>query len=113
MDSLKALAFFVCVIVAVVVAFIAWFAFRTRPRRPGEPGFEYVFVEDDGTARELDADEQEYLQEKFHPADGARPYIKFRYESRTPDGRIGGYLRRRQLPKRIPVRPIVTGGRWR
>ena len=108
MDRLKALAFVVCVIIAGFLMFIAWFLFQSRPRRRREPGFPYVFVDDDGNATELDADQQEYLMTKFHPADGARPYIKFRYESRTPDGRLSGYLRRRQLPKRIPIRPATT-----
>jgi hypothetical protein len=61
-------------------------------------------VEDDGGARELNADERGYLSTKFHPADGARPYIKFRYESLTPDGRLSGYLRRHQLPKDVAIR---------
>ena len=105
MFLLKILAFLVCVVLLAVLAFAAWFAFQTRSRRRREPGFEYIYVEDDGGARELDADEREYLNTKFHPADGARPYIKFRYESLTPDGRLSGYLRRRQLPKGIAIRP--------
>ena len=59
---------------------------------------QYVYVEDDGTARELEADEIEYLNTKFHGADGNRPYIKTSYEQLTPDNRIGGYLRRGKLP---------------
>ena len=109
MFLLKVLVFLVCVIVVIIAAFAAWFAFQTRPRRRREPGFEYVWVEDDGGARELDAGEQEYLNTKFEPFDGARPYIKFRYDSLTPDGRPSGYLRRRQLPKKIPIRPAPAG----
>ena len=70
-------------------------------------GFEYVYVEDDGNARELNAEEREYLSTKFEGGDGARPYIKLRYESLTPDGRLSGYLRRRRLPKSIPVRSTL------
>jgi len=88
--------------------FIAWFALQIRPRRRREPGFIYVYVNDDGSARELTADEREYLNTEFHGADGARPYIKFRYESLTPDLRIRGYLRRRQLPKRIRISPVLN-----
>jgi hypothetical protein len=90
--------------VGLLIAYFAWFAFVSRPRRRKEPGFDYVWVDDDGEARELDADERAYLSTTFHPADGARPYVKIRYESRTPDGRLSGYLRRRQLPARVPVR---------
>jgi hypothetical protein len=101
---LKILIFIICVVLLIIVAFGVWFAFQKRPRRKREPGFEYIYVEDDGGARELDAEERKYLSTKFLHADGARPYIKFRYESLTPDGLLGGYLRRRQLPKGIPIR---------
>lgn len=92
-----------------IAVFALWFAIRARPRRRREPGFEYVYVEDDGGARELNTDEREYLSTKFHPADGARPYIKFRYKSLTPDGMLSGYLRRRQLPKDVVIRQAPTG----
>ena len=62
----------------------------------------------DGSARELTAGEQEYLSETFSGGDGARPYIKFRYESLTPDGRIVGFLERRQLPAGIEIQPPPT-----
>jgi hypothetical protein len=65
-------------------------------------------VNRDGSARELTVDEQEYLSEKFSGGDGGRPYIKFRYESLTPDVRISGYLERRQLPARIEIQPPPT-----
>ena len=69
--------------------------------------FPYVYVNNDGSARELTAEEQEYLRTEFHPADGGRPYIKLRYGSRTPDGRLRGFLRRRSLPARVVVRPAA------
>jgi hypothetical protein len=75
-------------------------AVKSRPRRPEGPGFPYIYVDDEGGARELDEAEREYLTTEFHPADGGRPYIK-PYYALTPDGRMGGFLRRRQLPKRI------------
>lgn len=109
MFLLKIVGALVCLILLIIVAFGVWFAYQIRPRRKREPGFEYVYVEDDGSARELDDDEREYLSTRFDPADGARPYIKFRNESLTPDGLLGGYLRRRQLPKGIPVRPVRGG----
>lgn len=78
-------------------------AVQSRPRRPQEPGFEFVFVHDNGAARELDAEEKDYLSTKFEFGDGGRPYIKAYYEALTPDGRLSGYLRRRQLPKRVKI----------
>jgi hypothetical protein len=63
--------------------------------------YPYVYVEDDGSFRELYADERQYLQEKFHPADSGRPYVKSSYRSRTPDGRLCGFLERSQLPQAL------------
>jgi hypothetical protein len=56
-----------------------------------------VYVNEDGSARKLDADEYEYLATGCHPADGARPYIKSRYDARAPDGRLAGFLQRDEL----------------
>jgi len=61
----------------------------------------FVWVEDDGSVRDLTADEHKYLNTEFHPGDGARPYVKSSYESKTPDGRIGGFLLRRRLPRTL------------
>jgi hypothetical protein len=85
-----------------------YYCFLRRSRRRKEQGFPYVYINDDGSARELDDNEKEYLNTKFHGADGARPYIKFRYESLTPDGRMSGYLERRQLPAAIEISPISS-----
>jgi HAMP domain-containing protein len=108
MFLLKLLGVLAGLAVLAILAFGIWFVIQIRPRRRRESGFRYVYVENDGAARELDADEQEYLNTSFHPADGARPYIKISYESLTPDGRLSGYLRRRQLPKGILVRPAPS-----
>ena len=58
---------------------------------------EFVYMSDDGTTRELSRDEAEYLATAFDPADGGRPYIKASATSRTPDGRLRGFLRRAAL----------------
>lgn len=106
---LKTVAFIIFLILFGLAVPIFWlvvkYAFETRPRRKREPGFEYIYVEDYGSARELDAQEREYLNTKFHGGDGNRPYIKTQYESLTPNGLLRGYLRRRQLPKDIPIHP--------
>jgi hypothetical protein len=67
----------------------------------------YVYVEDDGTARELEPDEVEYLGTKFEGGDGNRPYIKSSYEQLTPDNRIRGYLPRKQLPAGVRVKALT------
>jgi hypothetical protein len=84
----------------------AWFADLFLMRRFPGLGYKYIKVNDDGTARELTSEERKYLEEKFHPADGGRPYIKFGYEMRTPVGKLGGFLKRRHLPPNIKVDPF-------
>jgi hypothetical protein len=64
----------------------------------------FVWVADDGTAHELNEEQKAYVNTEFHGSDGARPYIKASYESLTPDGRIGGYLYRAQLPDWVRIK---------
>jgi hypothetical protein len=61
----------------------------------------FVFVNDDGSIRELTAEEQAFLNTEFDMADSGRPYIKSRYSSRTPDGRLQGFLPRSEIPFRL------------
>jgi hypothetical protein len=92
------------VLIAYLLYLVVRFLIKRRPRRPKEPGFEYIFVNEDGTARELDDDEVKYLSATYYGGDGNRPYIKLNYEERTPDGKLHGYLRRRQVPKGIKIK---------
>lgn len=83
------------------------------PIRKTEDGFEYVYVEENGTVRELSREEKGYLKEIFEPTDGARPYIKSRYQSKTPDGKIHGYIPRNRVPKRIEItEPKMNTETW-
>lgn len=66
-------------------------------------GIDFVYVNIDGTVRELTNDEIEYLSEDFHPNDGGRPYIKSTYEQLTPDNKIWGFLSRKNIPKNINI----------
>jgi uncharacterized protein YndB with AHSA1/START domain len=61
---------------------------------PDEARDRFVYMDDDGSTRELTPDESEYLATAFHPVDGNRPYIKASAASRTPDGRLRGFLLR-------------------
>lgn len=76
------------------------------PLRSKEPGFEYVYVNEDGTVRELEEVEVEYLKTEFSPADGARPYIKSYYKELTPDRKISGFIHRNKVPKKIEIKPL-------
>ena len=90
---------------AVIIGYSLWLLVQLPTRKWRESAFDYVFVEDDGTARALSAEEEEQLEMVVLPGDEAHPYIKSRYESLTPDGKLSGYLRRRQLPKGTHIGP--------
>lgn len=66
--------------------------------------FKYVYVELDGSVRELYQDEKDYLKEVFYPNDGGRPYIKNNYYQLTPDDKINGFLERTEVPKEISIK---------
>ncbi len=86
--------------------------------RDVEP-FPFVYIEENGSFRELTKEEKQYLIEKFHPNDGDRPYVKGRYKARNPDGSISGYCARNMfgisasailiLRKWTRFEPITTG----
>lgn len=74
------------------------------PMRLASNGFKYVHVENDGSVRDFDKQEQGYLNEEFHPNDGARPYIKSNYWQKTPDKRLHGFLKRNRVPWWIKIK---------
>jgi hypothetical protein len=67
--------------------------------------YPYIYVNTDGTARELHPNERTYLETPFHPADGGRPYIKGRFSCKDGWGDIKGFLKRSKLPPTITVGP--------
>lgn len=94
----------VAIIILVIFIFVIYMYLNYfRPLRPKEDGFEYVYVMKNGQVRELDESEIEYLNEEFHPNDGNRPYIKYNYTDKTPDGKLNGYIARRRLHKNIKI----------
>jgi hypothetical protein len=60
--------------------------------------YPYVYVNSDGSAREIHRDERQYLQTRFLPMDGARPYVKDNYLQKNGWGEISGFLHRSKLP---------------
>lgn len=105
---------------AIAIALVTWAYVRgkrppenampdgTSPRLGAEDPALYVFVEDDGSARELTPDEKEFLATGFLPGDSGRPYIKGYYRQRAPFGHLSGFLARSDLPRRIVVRPAPS-----
>ncbi len=65
--------------------------------------YPYIYINADGTARELHAGERAYLETEFKGGDGAMPYVKDSYEERNGWGEISGYLKRAALPAGMPV----------
>jgi hypothetical protein len=82
---------------------------KTAARADRSFASEYVYVEGDGSARELELFEIDYLNTKFNEADGARPYIKNSYVALTPDGRISGFLPRKDLAAGVRVKSALEG----
>lgn len=88
------------------IALLAWVWWICRRRRPHEEGFEYVYVNQDGTVRELASGEVESLSSDFLPGDSGRPYIKFRYGSKDGWGSLSGFILRRKVPRHIKIPPV-------
>jgi hypothetical protein len=70
---------------------------------PNAEGYRYVFVNADGTARELHPSERKYLETEFLPGDGAAPHVKCSYDEPNGWGEIKGFLMRTSLPEGMPV----------
>lgn len=112
------------VLALTLVAICFWIRQRRRARNPGpthsappsrlaetaspKPSEALVYVEADGSARELTEAEKTYVDTAFSPFDGARPYIKSRYDQRDGWGEIKGFLHRKQLPKDTSIKPAPS-----
>jgi len=68
--------------------------------------YPYVYIHEDGSARELYPSEREYLETPFHPADGGRPYIKWCYREKEGCPPQRGFLDRSDLPEGFPVASV-------
>jgi hypothetical protein len=63
-----------------------------------------VYVNEDGSVRELTEAEKKYVDTEFSPLDGARPHVKSRYSDRTAWG-LRGYLPRTEVPYGTSIHP--------
>jgi len=93
----------IATIAVIVIVGLVW---KFGPRRGKEPGFKFVYVNQDGSARELSPGEQAYLSEQFPGGDSSRPYIKSSYESHDGWGSQSGFIERRRVPSRITILPV-------
>lgn len=65
-----------------------------------------VYVNQDGSARELMADEREYLSQEFGPHARDRPYVKSGYKSLDGWGSLSGFLPRNKVPRGVAIEPV-------
>jgi hypothetical protein len=97
----------VYIIAFVVTTMIAGGAYMyflyVKPKRPAEPGPEFVFVEKDGMVRELTADEELFLERNFYPGDPLMPFIKRSYGEKNNEGNLAGFIPRNKIPKEILI----------
>lgn len=91
------------IIIALLILGALW---PYRPRRGSESGFKFVYVNQDGTARELSPGEREYVSAEYSGGDSGRPYIKSSFESVDGWGSQSGFIPRRRVPTEIRILPI-------
>ena len=73
-----------------------------------KPSEALVWINADGSAREITDAEKKYVDTQFSPFDGARPYIKSHYEERNGWGELSGYLERNKVPEGTAINPAST-----
>jgi hypothetical protein len=100
---IKLVSAIVVIGLATVIGFGLWRVVEIPLRRWRASTFDYIYIDDDGNARELNAAEDEYIATALFANGDADQFIKPSYESLNREGRLHGYLKRRQLPRRIPV----------
>lgn len=80
------------------------------PEAARQNPYPYVYVNEDGTVRELRPDERSFLETSFTPGDGGRPATKDSYNSVNGWGSIRGFCRRDRIPGDIGIQPDQGGG---
>lgn len=78
-----------------------------RPSGPTgqKPSEVLIWINGDGSARELSEADRTYVDTAYSPFDGARPYIKSHYAQRDGWGELSGYLHRKDVPDGVPIGP--------
>lgn len=94
------------IIIAISVIVIVSLVWIFGLRRRNDSGFKFVYVNQDGSVRELSPGEQAYLSEQFSGGDSGRPYIKSSYKSSDGWGSQSGFIERRHVPSRITILPV-------
>jgi hypothetical protein len=71
-------------------------------RKPSEM---LIYIDFDGAAYELTAQDKIYVDTEFAPGDSGGPSIKCDYGSRNGWGLLDGFLMRTKLPEGVPIHP--------
>jgi hypothetical protein len=98
------------IFMALVIGYGLWVLIRIPTNRWRAGAFDFVYVNDDGSVRELHSKEEAQLNSLFFVGDSTNFYIKPQYESRNSSGELSGYIKRRQLPKALE-RQLPLGGK--
>jgi hypothetical protein len=69
-------------------------------------GFRFVYMNQDGSVREVSPVERAELSAEYAGADSGRPYIKNAVGDRDGWGSVSGYIARAALPGGIAVLPV-------
>lgn len=65
-----------------------------------------VYVNTDGSVREINILEKLYLQTEYDGSDGDRPYIKSKYSEKNVLGNISGFCHRNKIPRTVNIQTI-------
>lgn len=65
--------------------------------------YPYVFVEENGSVRELHTRERSFFETPMEPTDGSMPYIKNFYNYRNRFGVFSGYCLRTKIPSHLVI----------
>lgn len=85
---------------------LAYFLLFRRPGRNPVVRRRFVYVNQDGTVREVSPAESDYLSQDFAPNDSAGPYIKANFESRDGWGSLSGFMNRTHVPLGVTIHPV-------
>jgi hypothetical protein len=97
------------IVLITAALLVGYFVSRLWPRKEEkakEPSLKFVYVNQDGSARELSPAEQAYLAEKFVGGDSGRPYIKSSYKCIDGWGSQSGFIDARMLPAGTSILPV-------
>ncbi|HEV2136309.1 MAG TPA: hypothetical protein VGR47_18865 [Terracidiphilus sp.] len=69
----------------------------------GAEPYPYIYVNADGSARELHREEREYLSSRISRFGEPRRYVKSTYSQKDGWGQLEGVLKRSSLPREIEI----------